>query len=291
MIEHHQPHLEHEHHIKFGYTFKPALTIALSILVGAFIVAGSIFFTFKGSDSETIYGQGNLQVPSAPTAPVAQGGTPKNVEVSNRDNQPTLGNKNAKITIYEFSDFQCPFCKQYVDSTHQQIVKEYVDTGKAKIVFKHFPLSFHANAENSAIAAECANLQGKFWQYHDRLFLEAKSDGAGLDIDNLKKYGNELGLNNGNFGFGKNKFNSCLDSKDTLKIVQGDNADGVSYSISGTPSFVIVKDSDKTIDVNAVNQAMQSRQNVISLENGNLVLVGAQPFSTFKTQLDAMVGK
>jgi protein-disulfide isomerase len=83
---------------------------------------------------------------------------------------PILGNKNAKVTIVEYSDFQCPYCEQFFTSTLGQIKKDYIDTGKVKLAFRQYPLPFHPNAEKAAEATECAHEQGKFWAYHDILF-------------------------------------------------------------------------------------------------------------------------
>lgn len=84
---------------------------------------------------------------------------------------PILGNKDAAVTVIEFSDFQCPFCDQFVKNTYPQLKKEYIDTGKIAFAYRHFPLtSIHPNATPAAIASECANEQGKFWEYHDTLF-------------------------------------------------------------------------------------------------------------------------
>lgn len=89
---------------------------------------------------------------------------------------PVLGKKDAKVTIVEFSDFQCPFCKQFFSETLPQLKKEYIDTGKVKLFYRQFPLtSIHPNAQIAAEAAECANEQGKFWEYHDILFTNQAS--------------------------------------------------------------------------------------------------------------------
>lgn len=90
--------------------------------------------------------------------------TPKTVELGNA---PIQGEKNAKITIIEFSDFQCPYCER-VFPTVQQLMKDY--NGKVQLAYKQFPLGVHPNAQKSAEASECANEQGKFWEYHDLLF-------------------------------------------------------------------------------------------------------------------------
>lgn len=87
---------------------------------------------------------------------------------------PTLGKKST-VTVVEFSDFQCPFCEQFFSNTWPQLKKEYIDTGKITFAYRHFPLtSIHPNAMPAAIAAECANEQGKFWEYHDLLFQNQK---------------------------------------------------------------------------------------------------------------------
>lgn len=85
---------------------------------------------------------------------------------------PKLGKDGAPVTIIEFSDFECPFCRRYFTETFPQIKKEYVDTGKAAIYYRHFPLSFHPLAQPFALASECANEQGKFWEFHDKIFKE-----------------------------------------------------------------------------------------------------------------------
>ena len=86
------------------------------------------------------------------------------------DDDPVLGDPNAKVTIIAFEDFQCPFCERFDTQTFPQLKSQYIDTGKAKFIFRDFPLSFHQNADNAANTAECANEQGKFWQMHDKLF-------------------------------------------------------------------------------------------------------------------------
>lgn len=84
---------------------------------------------------------------------------------------PVLGKEDATITIVEFSDFQCPFCERFFVDTLPELKKNYIDTGKAQLTFRHFPLtSIHPNAETAHRASECANEQGKFWEYHDLLF-------------------------------------------------------------------------------------------------------------------------
>jgi len=141
--------------------------------------------------------------PNQPPAP------PAVVEGLDTGKLPVLGNKNAKVTVIEFSDFQCPFCKSYFDQTHKQLNDEYVKTGKIKFAYRHFPLtSIHPNAQKSAEASECANEQGKFWEFHDLLFKNQDiwSPKAAADAaTDWVSYAGNLGLN-------PSQFESCLSS-------------------------------------------------------------------------------
>jgi len=149
------------------------------------------------------------------------------VNVSAEDD-PTKGSKNAKVTIIEFADYQCPYCGYFFTKVLPEVEKNYIKTGKVKFVYRDFPLNFHQNAQKAAEAAECADKQGKFWQYHDKLYQDQKV----LDTESLKKYAAELKLNT-------DSFNKCLDSGEMAGEVQKDFEDGTKYGVSGTPSFFI----------------------------------------------------
>jgi len=170
------------------------------------------------------------------------------------ENDAILGDKNAPLTIIEFSDYQCPFCKKFIDDAYQDIKKEYIETGKANLVFRDFPLGFHENALPAALAAECAKDQGTdetYYSYHDKLFAEQK-----LDREALITYASELDLDT-------EEFTSCLDDQKFLDEVQKDMAEAQSAGISGTPGFLI---------------------------NGK-VISGAQPFPAFKAAIDAALAE
>ena len=132
---------------------------------------------------------------------------------------------DAEITILEYSDFQCPFCSRAIP-TMEQIKATYGD--KVDIIFKHFPLGFHENAQKAAEASECARDQGRFWEYHDMLF-ENQND---LGLSSLKQYATDLGLDTG-------AFNNCLDSDEKAQKVKDDMAEGQAKGITGTPGFII----------------------------------------------------
>jgi protein-disulfide isomerase len=167
---------------------------------------------------------------------------------------PSLGNKNAKVVMVEFSDFECPFCKQYFDETFAKVKKDYVDSGKVVVYYRHFPLDFHPAAKPAALASECANEQNKFWDFHDLVFTnqaDITSKTAEEVIIALKGFATTLGLN-------QQQFDNCLDSEKYKNNVEKDAADGSTAGVSGTPTFYI---------------------------NG-IPVVGALPYETFKTELD-----
>jgi protein-disulfide isomerase len=184
---------------------------------------------------------GTAPLPTAPTAPAAGDEFPV-VSVSMKalaDDDAVIGDANAPVTIVEFSDFQCPFCQRFYTQTEAQIINTYVKTGKARFIYRDFPLSFHQNAEKAALASECAHEQGKFWEYHDILFKYSQGDGTGLNTEDLKKYASDLGLNTV-------QFNGCLDSEKYKSEVQKDMQDGTAVGIRGTPGFLIGKTDGST---------------------------------------------
>jgi protein-disulfide isomerase len=150
--------------------------------------------------------------------------TPPRVAVSS-SGHPELGPGNAPITIVEFSDFQCPFCKR-AEPTLKAVREKYGD--KVKLVYMDFPLSFHPNALPAANAGRCAGAQGKFWEYHDQLF----ADQGKLDPADLKATAKKVGLNT-------DEFDKCLDSNEYQAAIESDLAQGKKLGVDGTPSFFV----------------------------------------------------
>ena len=138
-----------------------------------------------------------------------------------------LGDPNAPVTIIEFSDFECPFCKRGYD-TMKEIIAEYVDTGKANLVFMDYPLSFHQNAKPAAIAAACAGEQDMFWEFHDLLFENQES----LDRDTYLMHAETLMLD-------VDSFTTCIDEERYADDVDADMAMGQQAGVTGTPAFII----------------------------------------------------
>ena len=138
---------------------------------------------------------------------------------------PARGPEGAKVTIVEFSDFQCPFCSRAHD-TVEEVMQAYA--GKVRLVFRHFPLEFHPNAPKAAEAAACAAEQGKFWEYHDVLFKNQQT----LAVENLKEHATSVGLDGA-------KFTECLDSGRMAALVKIDTEAGKKAGVNGTPAFFI----------------------------------------------------
>jgi protein-disulfide isomerase len=144
----------------------------------------------------------------------------KNVEAVG----PTKGEATAPITIVEFADFECPYCARATE-TVQRVLAAY--PGKIRLVFRHFPLSFHPKAPKAAEASACADQQGKFWLFHDALF-----DSQELEVDAMKQQAAKLGLD-------AKRFDACLDGGQALATIKKDMAAGQLAGVTGTPAFFI----------------------------------------------------
>jgi protein-disulfide isomerase len=242
-----------------------ALMISLAILLGTGVLQiekGKILIrqaNVLGTQNSAPTAFGSSPVPDV--APEDSG--PVKVSV---DDDPVLGSKNAQLTMIEFSDYECPFCKAYFDQTYSQLKKDYVDTGKLKIVFRDLPLPFHQNAHKEAVAANCAKEQGgdeSYFKYHDELFKRTTSNGLGFALDKLTPLAGELGLNT-------TQFQQCLDSDKYKDEVDKDIADANSIGATGTPTFFIGKSTP-----NGTIEGMK--------------IVGAQPYSAFQAQIDSLL--
>jgi protein-disulfide isomerase len=171
-----------------------------------------------------------------------------------------LGSKTAPITVVEFTDYQCPFCRQFHTTTFDQIRQKYVDSGKVRFVTIDFPLDFHANAEKAAEAGHCANEQGQFWRMRDVLSQNADK----LEAANLPTLAQSLYLD-------VPAFKSCLDAGKYKQLVLDNIKQGTAAGVVGTPSFVIGTSTPDGVD--------------------GVLFVGAQPFDAFDAKIKEFVGK
>lgn len=146
-----------------------------------------------------------------------------------KEGDPIFGKKDSPVQMIVFSDFQCPYCKLF-HQTLRQAMKIYGN--RVAFGYKHLPLSFHAQAENAALASECANEQGKFWEYGDKLFASQSEWSVTSGTQKFKDYARIMGLKTG-------EFNQCLDSKKYQDKIDADKAEASGFGISGTPASFI----------------------------------------------------
>ena len=143
------------------------------------------------------------------------------------EGRPSQGPEDALVEFVEFTDYECPFCRRFRETTYPEIRRRF--NGKVKWVVRSYPLSqIHPNARLAAEAAECALDQDRFWEYHDLLFERYDQLGRA----NLKSHARELGLDG-------DRFDSCLDSGVKQTVVQNDLMDGYRFGVTGTPTFFI----------------------------------------------------
>lgn len=250
---------------KLPSTPKNSLTyVLIGLLVIASFALGNLYTRVQVLEK----GAGaNTQAPQAAQIGVPTLGAKAQLAVADTD--PVLGPKNAKVTVVEFADFQCPFCGAFSgldekmvqnmkgrDATWEPAVpnikKDYVNSGKVRIVWKDYPFLGQESIW-SAAAARCAQDQGKFWEFHDYLFSHQSGENQGaFSKENLKKFAGEVGLKTADF-------NTCLDSGKYEKAMQDALTYGQGVGVSGTPATFV---------------------------NGQLVS-GAASYATFKAMIDA----
>jgi protein-disulfide isomerase len=249
-----------------SFDLKSFSTPAAIVLVGA-MISLALFFGLRSSKPPTGEVSGTSGAPpSQPTVP-QEPRVPQTAKTF-IDDDPILGDKEtATVGIVEFSDYECPFCKRFADETLPQIKENYIDTGKAILVFRDLPLPFHnPAAEREAQAAECAREQGgdeKYFEYHDKIFETTAGNGAGIDADGLADLAEEIGLETSDL-------KTCLDEERFAEEVEKDSQDAAQAGISGTPGFVVGKlGKDGSVE--------------------GAVIEGALPYSNFAEAIDAQL--
>ena len=149
------------------------------------------------------------------------------------------GSEDAPLTIVEYSDFQCPYCKQHMEATQPTLDEKYVDTGQVRWVYKHFPLNIHPQAPAAGVAAECASEQGQFWEMRHKLFEAPDTWSITEPNPIFVGYAEELGLDG-------TAFAACLEDPEMAARVQSDLDDGAQF-VQGTPTFIILRGQEGSI--------------------------------------------
>jgi protein-disulfide isomerase len=174
--------------------------------------------------------------------------------------RPMLGNPEAPLTLIEFSDYQCPYCRRFVEATLPALKTEYIDTGKLRYVFRDFPLDrLHPQARKAAEAAHCAGEQGRYWAMHDVLFQHQNA----LAMEQLQVYAQGLGLD-------ATAFEGCLQQGIYTAAVQQDLEEGTAAGVQGTPGFFLGK--------TRADEAIQGT-----------FIRGAQPITAFRQAIEHLL--
>ncbi|MDH3779295.1 MAG: DsbA family protein [Nitrosopumilus sp.] len=220
-----------------------------SLAIGAGIASIVIIIAFIGFDG--ISNQSELVIEPAPT--VQQVGPPKiTTETFLANGSPVLGDSDAPITLIEFGDYQCHFCNVFFHSTEDDILKNYVETGKVKMIFKDYNI-IGPDSINASHGAHCANDQGLFWEYHDILYSNWTGENNGwASSENLGTFAQEIGLD-------MDIWSECMVKAMHSQTILASNKDAKNLELTGTPAFFVIGPDGKTTK-----------------------LFGAQPFETFK---------
>jgi protein-disulfide isomerase len=170
-----------------------------------------------------------------------------------------LGKSDAPLTLVEFTDYECPFCKRFYETTFQVLKTNYIDTGKLKFISRNMPLPMHTHALKAALAANCAGEQGKFWEMKDKLF---RNQGQ-LEVEALAKYAAEITLN-------ADLFKICMSDERRQKAISDEGSYINSLGVNGTPTFVIGKTNSDSVEGHKI--------------------VGAQPIEVFEAAINEIMG-
>jgi protein-disulfide isomerase len=177
------------------------------------------------------------------------------------NNKPVMGSESAPVTVVEFTDYQCPFCLRFTNTTFPQLKRDYIDTGKVRWVALNLPLAFHKDAKKAAQAALCAGEQdkSKFWDMRLELFKHPRK----LGEEHLPEHAASVGLD-------VDAFKACLASDRHLDDIEQDAKDARAVQLTGTPSFIIGKTATDKIT--------------------GQVVVGAQPLRVFSAAINKALG-
>jgi protein-disulfide isomerase len=197
------------------------------------------------------YGQPSEQIKTLPLDDLIKNGSP------------FVGNVSAPITIIDFSDFQCFLCNRFVKNTEPLINQTYIQKGKVALVFGYLP-NRGLDSMGAALAAQCTNDQGKFWQFHNLLYSNQKAiDSGWVSKENLKNFASQIP------GLDIKQFNTCFDNEKYKSFVQNDIDLALSFGFRETPSFIVENN-------NGSNPEMLS---------------GALPFESFKAVIDKKISE
>lgn len=222
-------------------------SLGIGAVIASIVIIG-IFFGFNGITNES-------ELVIEPTA--EQIGPAKiTMNTFYGNGSPILGNNDAKVTLVEFGDYQCHFCNVFFHSTEDKILRQYIETGKVKMIFKDYTI-IGPDSINASHGAHCAEEQGLFWEYHDVLYSNWTGENNGwASSENLLKFAQEIKLDT-------NQWSECMNSGTYSDVILASNNDAKALELTGTPAFFIIGPDGQVSK-----------------------LFGAQPFETFENIIE-----
>jgi len=236
-----------------------------SLAIGAAVASVALIIVFLGFD--TISNESELVLEPTPiiresTQTIQEFGPPKVSMATFLENgSPILGDPNAPVTLVEFGDYQCQFCNVFFHSTEEDILKNYVETGKVRMIFKDYNI-IGPDSITASHGAHCANDQELFWEYHDILYSNWAGENNGwASSKNLAKFAQEIGLD-------MDEWSECMTNVTHSEVILASNGDARTLQLTGTPAFFVIGPDGKTTSI-----------------------FGAQPFVVFEKIFEAELKK
>ncbi len=230
----------------------PSLVIGAGISALVLVI---VFFGFENMNNES-----ELVIQPTPTIQ-PEGPAKITMETFLSNGSPILGDSDAPVTLVEFGDYQCHFCNVFFHSTEGDILENYVETGKVRMIFKDYNI-IGPDSINASHGAHCANDQGLFWEYHDILYNNWTGENNGwASSSNLLQFAQEIGLD-------EEKWSECMKSGIYSQRIVASNDDASALELTGTPAFFVIGPDGKVTR-----------------------LFGAQPYDTFQRIFDVELEK
>ena len=237
------------------YLHMPSIALGAGIAISCLVLGIFLGNFIDGENSQLL-----VETPTITNIEKQQ--NMSNLSTLVKNGSPILGNINAPLTLVEFGDYQCSYCKRHFDQTHDLIMKNYVATNKVKILFKDMIVTPGEDSVNAAHAAHCAKDQGMFWKYHYMLYNSWEGESTGwVTDDNLNKFAKNIDLD-------MNKFSKCMSENKWMKLISASENDAKIMGITGTPSFFLIGPENEIIKIH-----------------------GAQPYDVFKETFDLHLKK
>jgi len=247
---------------KTRYVHIPSVALGAGIAISCLVLGIFLANFIDMEDSQLL-----AEIPTITNIEKQQNARGPDVLIKN--GSPILGSVDAPLTLVEFGDYQCSFCKRHFDQTHNLIMKNYVETNKVKIVFKDLIVTPGKDSMYAAHAAHCAKDQGMFWKYHDMLYNNWEGESTGwVTTDNLNKFAKNIGLD-------INKFSKCMSEDKWMELINASKDDANALGVTGTPSFFLITSWQET----------DEQPNEIAR------IHGAQPYDVFKKLIDSQLKK